>query len=91
MAPVRAPSRCSRPRPASDLPSSGSMPLTARGSSEASQSDREAVASRARDEAEASGPLDAWLDRALEGTFPASDPISSPPKSLARTDLDRDL
>jgi hypothetical protein len=55
-------------------------------SREASQSDREGVASRARDEAEASGPLDAWLDRALEQTFPASDPVSSPPRSLGVTE-----
>jgi len=30
------------------------------------------------------GDLDAWLDEALELTFPASDPVASPPRSLRK-------
>ena len=36
-----------------------------------------------RDAAVAKDRLDDWLDRALEDTFPASDPVASPPRGAA--------
>lgn len=67
------------------------MPSPARGRTETSQSEPDRAASRERNAAEAAGPLDAWLDRALEQTFPASDPISSPPQTIAAVDPDPDF
>lgn len=34
--------------------------------------------------------IDAWLDEALEQTFPASDPVASPPASILAKDRERD-
>lgn len=36
-----------------------------------------------RDAAVAKDRLDDWLDRALEDTFPASDPVATPPRGAA--------